>query len=96
MERTMKPARSRARTLLPAAMPAMAGVGRGFAAAAAAVEEVGDGLLVWEVGGGGMRLAVAVRVMMVGGWDVRVRVEVMVVVASALRTLVGCVSVAVV
>ena len=83
MERMMKPARRRARTLPPAAMPAMAGVGSGFGA----VEDEEVGWLVSDAVGEGIMLAVSVRVTVVGGLEVTVIVEVMVVVVSALRTL---------
>ena len=79
----MKPARRRARTLLPTAMPAMVGAGRGCGwVEAEAVDE-----LAWVVVGAGTGLAVVVKVITSCGWDVRVMVEVTVVVASALRTL---------
>ncbi len=75
----MRPARNRARVLLPAAMPAIVAVGR------PGLEiEVGDGKGVVV---GLLRLAVVVRVTVKGGWEVTVRVEVMVIVVSALRTL---------
>jgi hypothetical protein len=85
MERMMKPARSRARTLPPAAMPAMAGVGSAFGVA----EDEEVGWVVSDAVGEGIMLAVSVRVTVVGGWEVTVMVEVMVVVVSALRTLRG-------
>lgn len=86
MESRMKPARRRARTLLPVAMPAMAGVGRGWAGGVVSAGWGGvEGLGVGVVGG--MRLAVVVRVMVEGGREVSVRVEVMVMVVSASRTL---------
>jgi hypothetical protein len=83
MESRMKPARRRARTLLPAAMPAMAGPGRGWGARVVSVGSgrVGAGVV------GGMRLAVVVRVTVEGGREVKVRVEVWVMVVSASRTL---------
>jgi hypothetical protein len=80
----MKPARRRARTLLPVAMPAMAGPGRGWAR----VVSVGSGMVGTGVVGG-MRLAVVVRVTVEGGREVKVRVEVWVMVVSAKRTLGG-------
>ena len=82
----MRAARNRARVLLPAAMPAIVAVGRPGLG-------LGDGKRV--VVGGLFRLAVVVRVMVKGGWEVMVRVEVMVIVVSALRTLGWLVSVAI-
>jgi hypothetical protein len=82
MERMMNPARSRARTLLPAAMPAMAGVG----SALGVVEDEEVGWVVSGAVGEGMMLAVSVRVTVVGGWEVTVIVEVMVIVVCASRT----------
>ena len=81
----MRPARNRARVLLPAAMPAIVAVGRPGLGLGD-----GEGVVVGLV----LRLAVVVRVMVKGGWEVMVRVEVMVIVVSALRTLRCFVSVA--
>jgi hypothetical protein len=67
-------------------MPAIVGVVR----ACVSESRLGDveGWVLEDTDGGGMmELAVVVRVAVEGGWVVSVRVEVMVVVVSALRTL---------
>jgi hypothetical protein len=86
MARTTKPASSRARTLLLAAMPAIVGVVR-TCVSESRLGDVEGSVLEDTDGGGMMELAVVVRVAVEGGWVVSVRVEVMVVVVSALRTL---------
>jgi len=83
VRRMMSPARRRARALLPAAMPAMVEVESWEGLGSGVVD--GDGM-DWE-SVGRMRLAVVVKVMTEGGRDVSVKVEVRVIVASALRML---------
>ena len=66
-------------------MPAMVAVGRPDGEGE--TWGVADGKGGVEVVGGRRRVAVVVRVTVVGGWEVRVKVEVMVMVDSAWRTL---------
>lgn len=84
----MKPAKKIARTLPPAAMPAMAGVERGVCWPE---DEGVSEESVLEAFGGGTTSAVVVRVTVDGGRVVKVMVDVIVIVTWASRTL-PCVS----